>query len=173
MMKTDQTKKVLIKIDPEVQQENVKNTRKSLRTIQPTAIDKENLAGRPMVGKDLKPLVTEAKKSKPMLVNQETQTERYITNIDDITGEEASTDYWKRLAEKRQEFLDTSLHEIEKLKENIEHLQEENKICKEMLEESRHLVKVFQEMLDEDDNGELSPEKIEKNSEENNASDND
>lgn len=79
-----------------------------------------------------------------MLSNKETQTEKYITNVEDLTGEEASADYWKRVAEKRQESLDESFKEIEKLKGNIEVLQEENRICKEMLEESRHLVQVFQ-----------------------------
>lgn len=77
-------------------------------------------------------------------MHKETQTEKYITNVDDLTGEEPTADYWKRLAEKRQESLDESLHEIEKLKGDIEVLQEENKICKEMLEESRHLVEVLQ-----------------------------
>lgn len=73
-----------------------------------------------------------------------TQTEPYFSTVEDLTSEDASVDYWKRLAEKRQESLDVSLHEIEKLKDDIEALQEENKVCKEMLEESRNLVEVLQ-----------------------------
>ncbi|KAL1494984.1 hypothetical protein ABEB36_010480 [Hypothenemus hampei] len=155
-MKTDQAKKAIIKIESNVNQENVRSTRKGLKTIQPAAIDKENIAGRSNLSlKDSKNQIPlEAKKPKPTLMHRETQTERYITNIEDLTGDEASADYWKRLSEKRQEALDESLKEIEKLKDNILALQEENKICKEMLEESRHLVEIFQEMLNEDDDNE-------------------
>lgn len=78
-----------------------------------------------------------------MLINEETQTEKYILNIDDLTGEEPSADYWKTLAETRQQSIDEILQEVEKLKGDIAALQEENKICKEMLEESRTLVQVF------------------------------
>lgn len=70
------TKKVVVKVDSNVQQviissksfarlflscvtrnylqENVRNVRRGLKTLQPTDIDKENLAGRPAVLKDLK-----------------------------------------------------------------------------------------------------------------------
>ena len=62
----------------------------------------------------------------------------------DLTSDEPSADYWKRVAEKRQEMLDESLTENEKLKGAVEALQEENKACKEMLDESRALVEVLQ-----------------------------
>ncbi|CAG9773595.1 unnamed protein product [Ceutorhynchus assimilis] len=151
MMKTDQAKKVIIKIDSEVQQENVKNTRRGLKTIQPTT-DKENFSGRIIAKEGLKfSGSNEPKKPKPLLMHKETQTEKYITDIDDLTGEEAGLDYWKRLAEKRQECLDESFQEIEKLKGNIETLQEENKICKEMLDEARSLVEVLQEMMPDEE----------------------
>ncbi|XP_050295943.1 serrate RNA effector molecule homolog [Anthonomus grandis grandis] len=150
MMKTD-VKKVFIQVDTAetdpVEQENVKNTRKGLKMLQPKAGNEENLVGRTI--KDIKKIGNPVKKAKPLLMHKETQTEKYITSLDDLTGEEASADYWKRLAEKRQESLDESLQEIEKLKCDIEVLQEENKICKEMLEESKTLVEVLQEMIKE------------------------
>lgn len=62
----------------------------------------------------------------------------------DLTSDEPSPDYWKVLAEKRGEALNESLQENEKLKQHVEALTEENKICKEMLEESKHLVAVLQ-----------------------------
>jgi len=140
-MKTDTVKRVIIKVDSGVQQENVKNTRRGLRTLQPEATDKENLAGRPKILKDLKPgFENETKKQKPLLMHKETQTEKYITNIDDLTGEEAGVDYWKRIAEKRQESLDESFREIEKLKEAIDCIKEENVLCKEMFEKAKQYV---------------------------------
>ncbi|XP_076261215.1 geminin DNA replication inhibitor [Rhynchophorus ferrugineus] len=150
MMKTEQSKKVIIKVDSSLDQENVKNLRRTLKSLQPAATDKENLAGRAFIYKDSKVLAeNENKKLKALLMHKGTQTEPYIGIVDDLTSEEASVDYWKRLAEKRQESLDVSLHEIEKLKDDIEALQEENKVCKEMLEESRHLVEVLQEVINE------------------------
>ncbi|ENN78163.1 geminin [Dendroctonus ponderosae] len=150
-MKTEQSKKVVISVDTDVQQENAKNVRRGLKTLQPTSIDKENLAGRSLPKKDNKILNNAESKPKPMLINKETQTEKYILNIDDLTGEEPSAEYWKALAETRQESIDEIMHEVEKLKGNISVLQEENKICKAMLEESRTLVKVFKEMLEDED----------------------
>lgn len=69
--------------------------------------------------------------------------ESVITEVD-LTSDEPGLDYWKSLAEKRAEALNDSLQENEKLKDNVEMLEEENKICKEMLDESRHLVEVLQ-----------------------------
>lgn len=76
-------------------------------------------------------------------VNKAVQTGATVT-VEDLTGDEPSVDYWRTLAEKRGESLNESLQENERLKEHIDALKEENKICKEMLEESKHLVVVLQ-----------------------------
>ncbi|XP_060523245.1 uncharacterized protein LOC132700132 [Cylas formicarius] len=152
MMKSEQHKKVIIKVESEIHQENVKNTRRTLKTLQPAAQDKENLAGRPLAVKEARlTLENDSKKKNTSLMHKSTQTEKYVTNAEDLTSENASPEYWRRLAEKRQEALDESFLEIEKLKGDIETLQEENKICKEMLQESRNLVEVLQEMIEEGD----------------------
>lgn len=79
--------------------------------------------------------------------NKAVQTGECVITESDLTSDEPSADFWKRLAEKRQESLDESLHEIEQLKENVEALKEENKVCKEMLDESQHLVEVLRVLL--------------------------
>lgn len=61
-----------------------------------------------------------------------------------MIGDEPSIDYWRTLAEKRGQSLNDSLQENERLKEHIDALKDENRICKEMLEESKHLVEVLQ-----------------------------
>lgn len=79
------------------------------------------------------------------------QTEEYKVTEEDLTSDEPSEDYWRRLAEKRGDALNESLQENERLKENVDALKEENRICKEMLEESKHLVEVLKEMLEENE----------------------
>lgn len=88
---------------------------------------------------DLKPKKVESKAV-------QTGGETVITE-QDLISEEPSADYWKALAEKRQESLDDSLHEIEQLKETIDALKEENQVCKDMLNESQTLVEVLQVIL--------------------------
>lgn len=80
-------------------------------------------------------------------MNKSVQTGEGTITADDLTSEEPSADYWKLLAEKRQDALNDSLQENERLKEHVDALQEENRICKEMLEESKHLVEVLQVRL--------------------------
>lgn len=75
--------------------------------------------------------------------NKSVQVGKCIITAKDLTSDEPSIDYWKRLAEKREEALNITLQENAKLKEDISTLQQENKICKEMLEESRNLVEVL------------------------------
>lgn len=77
-------------------------------------------------------------------MNKSVQTGEGTITENDLTSEEPSADYWKLLAEKRQDALNDSLQENERLKEHVDALQEENRICKEMLEESKHLVEVLQ-----------------------------
>lgn len=61
-----------------------------------------------------------------------------------MISDEPSADYWRALADKRAEQLNDSLQENEHLKEKVEALEEENRICKELLEESKALVEVLQ-----------------------------
>lgn len=75
--------------------------------------------------------------------NKSVQVGECVITAKDLTSEEPSIDYWKKLAETRDNTLKSVLEENEKLKENISSLQQENKICKEMLDESRHLVEVL------------------------------
>ncbi|XP_063916111.1 geminin [Zophobas morio] len=140
-----------IKLDSQDQKENTKTTRNALKLLQHTAADKENLAGR-LHEKDklASSSYRNDHKRKPS-EDKAVQTGESVITAADLTSDEPSADYWKRVAEKRQEMLDESLTENEKLKGAVEALQEENKACKEMLDESRALVEVLQEMLAEDD----------------------
>lgn len=90
-----------------------------------------------------------AEAKKKSLQHKAVQTfEDYTVSELDLTSDEPpNEEYWRRLAEKRGEALNDSLHENEKLKENIEALQEENQVCKNMLDESRHLVEILQVCL--------------------------
>ncbi|KAL3273409.1 hypothetical protein HHI36_014855 [Cryptolaemus montrouzieri] len=149
-MKTDAGKKSMLKVASQEVHENLRNTRKTLRVLQQTATDKENLVGRSRPDKDIK-LSAEIIKQK-CFAEKEVQTDAVIT-VEDLTSDNPSVDYWRRLAEKRGEDLDNSLKENEKLKESLVVLQEENKLCKAMLDESKALVEVLQEMLEEPNEG--------------------
>ncbi|XP_022916218.2 uncharacterized protein [Onthophagus taurus] len=127
--------------------ENYKSNRKGLRILQHSATDKENLTGRSAV-KDAKMAVDQEVKKRKLL-HKSVQTEEAAVTEADLTGAEPSDIYWRKLAEKRGEALNESLQEIEHLKDHIENLKEENRICKEMLDESKSLVEVLQEMLEE------------------------
>lgn len=72
------------------------------------------------------------------------QTELPKIEADDLTDDEPSENYWRTLAEKREEALNDSLQENERLRDQIHNLQEETRICKEMLDESRTLISVLQ-----------------------------
>ncbi|RZB40048.1 geminin [Asbolus verrucosus] len=142
-----------LKIDSQEQKENMKNTRKTLKVLQQAATDKENLAGRIIIDKDAKLATTSSKQEvkRKKVEDKSVQTEEPNVTAEDLTSEEPSENYWKRLAEKREERLDESFQENERLKEALEALQEENRVCKEMLNESRNLVEVLQEMLEENE----------------------
>ncbi|KAJ8923083.1 hypothetical protein NQ315_001635 [Exocentrus adspersus] len=158
MMKTE--KKVVIRVEPEEEQSSsVKSSRKTFKPLQHAATDKENLVGRPQTFKDAKAASSLEKRRKTLMQNKSTQTGESVITAEDLTSDEPSADYWRKLAETRSEALNRSLQENEKLKEDIEALQEENKVCKEMLDESKTLVEVLQEMLaekgeDEEDDAE-------------------
>ncbi|KAF2903960.1 hypothetical protein ILUMI_02222 [Ignelater luminosus] len=153
-MKTTGPNKVIIKIGSQDQQENIKSSRKTLKILQEAAGDKENLAGRSRITKDIKLAGDGSSQDfKPkQFANKASQTgEGAQITAEDLTSDEPSADYWRTLAEKRGEQLNNSLQENEHLKEQVEALEEENRICKEMLEESKALVEVLQEMIGETD----------------------
>lgn len=87
------------------------------------------------------------KKQKVLMQNKSVQVGECIITAKDLTSDEPSIDYWKKLAETREEALNKSLEENEKLKEDISSLQQENQICKDMLEESRNLVEILKVIL--------------------------
>ncbi|KAF9797383.1 hypothetical protein SFRURICE_005859 [Spodoptera frugiperda] len=134
------------------QQETSRVTRKSLKTLQHTAADRENLVGRP--SKSLKhqlsqesPVDVEVKRKN--LSTKETQANLDTTiTVDDLTNPEGPSEkYWQLLAEKRQVALQEALDENEKLRKIIEDLKEENTLFKQMLEEANSFVEVIKEEL--------------------------
>ncbi|KRT85131.1 hypothetical protein AMK59_904 [Oryctes borbonicus] len=135
------------KIGTQEQQENATNTRKTLKVLQQTATDKENLAGRPNLKESKMAVDQEVKRKK--LVHKTVQTETPKVDADDLTCDEPSENYWRTIAEKRAEALNDSLQENERLRDQVHNLQEENRICKEMLDESKTLINTLQEMMDE------------------------
>ncbi|XP_044760077.1 geminin [Coccinella septempunctata] len=148
-MKTEAARKVTLKIGGQETHENLKNTRRTLCVLQQAATDKENLVGRSRPEKSIK-LSSEIIKH-TTFSDKGVQTDAVVTAAD-LTSDDPGVDYWRRLAEKRAEDLDNSFRENEKLKADIEALQEENKICKAMLEESTTLVEILkEELLDKDD----------------------
>ncbi|CAG9812903.1 unnamed protein product [Phaedon cochleariae] len=144
------TTKAIITISALDQENNKKNVRRTLKDIQKHASDKENLVGRsgPHTHKDPKSSSEldkpDIKKKKIQMQHKCIQVGECTITAEDLTLDEPSADYWKRLAETRGQALDDSINENEKLKEDIAALQEENMICKEMLDESKHLVEVLQ-----------------------------
>ncbi|XP_072949083.1 uncharacterized protein geminin isoform X2 [Epargyreus clarus] len=127
-------------------------TRRSLKTLQHTATDRENLVGRP--SKNLKhqisldsPVEVEVKRK----IVQSKETQANFTNkvtAEDLTNPKgASESYWKILSEKRQKALEETLEENEKLKQEIDALKEENAKYKVMLEEANSFIEVFKEEL--------------------------
>ncbi|XP_045476846.1 geminin [Harmonia axyridis] len=165
-MKTDTTRKVTIKIAGQETHENLKHSRRTFSVLQQNCTDKENLVGRSRPEKSLK-LSSETVKHKTFS-EKGIQTDAVITSTD-LTSDDPGVDYWRRLAEKRAEDLDNSFRENEKLKADIEALQEENKICKAMLEESTTLVEILkEELLEKGDEEEEDDEQKAKDSEEDN-----
>ncbi|XP_026761809.1 geminin [Galleria mellonella] len=132
-------------------QESSKSARKSLKTLQQTAIDSENLVGRPT--KNLKhqlsqESVVDIEAKRKNLSSKETQAnlENKIS-IEDLTNPEASEKYWKILAEKRRVALEEALEENEKLHKIIAELKKENQQIKQMLEEANSFIEVVKEEL--------------------------
>ncbi|KAB0793775.1 hypothetical protein PPYR_13395 [Photinus pyralis] len=147
-MKTSGPNKVVIKIDSQETQEIAKSSRTNLKVFQEVA-NKENLISRKRMVKEVK--LTNEEKPK-QVAHKAVQTGEAVITAEDLTSDnESNVDYWRLLAEKRGESLNDSLQENERLKDKIECLENENKVCKELLEESKHLVAVLQEMLGDDE----------------------
>ncbi|XP_077267603.1 uncharacterized protein LOC143900300 [Temnothorax americanus] len=83
----------------------------------------------------------------------QTTREKIQIEIEDLTSDKPSENYWQIMAERRQTALVDALKENEKLVRQIEKLEEENHVYKEMLDEMRTLVEVLQEQIEDDRNG--------------------
>ncbi|XP_038209778.1 geminin [Zerene cesonia] len=129
-----------------------RTTRRSLKTLQHTSTDRENLVGRP--SKSLKHQLSQESLVDVEVKRKNLSTKEVQVNLenkvtaDDLTNPEgASEKYWQILAEKRQQALQESLDENEKLRKIIEDLKEENAQYKQMLEEANSFVEVIKEEL--------------------------
>ncbi|KAL4707811.1 hypothetical protein ACJJTC_001757 [Scirpophaga incertulas] len=141
--------------NPELE-ESSKNSRKSLKTLQHTATDRENLVGRPVnnLKHQLSQDSPDVEIKRKILSTKKTQAtfDKKVT-VEDLTNpEEASENYWKILAEKRQIALQEALDENEKLYKIIEDLKKENADYKQMLEEANSFIEVVKEELANDNN---------------------
>ncbi|XP_013144096.1 PREDICTED: geminin [Papilio polytes] len=139
-----------------------RTTRKSLRTIQSTVTDTENLVGKPSnspkhqlsrespVLDIAPPLKRKSPSHKKVQANLDDKV-----SVDDLTNKTASKNYWKALATKSQAALQEALSQNEKLHETIEELREENMKLREMLEEANAFVEVVKDLTNNtnDDTG--------------------
>lgn len=155
-------KKVFIQVESaSEQQENLKNTRKTLKVLQNVATDKENLAGRPVLDKisrlkgalELTNNTAEtAKRKKIDTRSTQTSPGKKSVTVEDLTESDApSSTYWELLAEKRRQALEATLEENQHLHERIEGLESELDTSRKMLEETKNLVEVLTEMLNENE----------------------
>ncbi|XP_055915116.1 geminin isoform X2 [Eupeodes corollae] len=155
-------KKVFIKIESaSEQQENLKNTRKTLKVLQNVSTDKENLAGRPILDKIsrlkaaselINSTAETAKRKKIDTRSTQTSPGKKSVTVEDLTETDApSSTYWELLAEKRREALEATLVENQHLHERIEGLESELNTSRKMLEETKNLVEVLTEMLNENE----------------------
>ncbi|KOB69024.1 Geminin [Operophtera brumata] len=130
-------------------------TRRSLKTLQHTSSDRENLVGRPC--KSLKHQLTQDTSigeitpdvKRKNISSKETQAsvENKIT-VEDLTNPNgASEKYWEILAGKRQVALQDALDENEKLRKIIDDLKEENTMVKQMLDEANSFVEVIKVLM--------------------------
>ncbi|XP_063703734.1 geminin [Culicoides brevitarsis] len=164
--------KIFIQVESsKEQQEHIKNSRKTLKTIQNTAVNKENLVGRlpAYVAKEslAKPTVkslskddagSDLKHKKPVAVassSSQTLPASSLITEEDLTSETAVSDvYWEVLAEKRRLALEETLEENEYLHDKCERLESELNESQKLLNETRELVNVLTEMLSEKENAE-------------------
>lgn len=133
-------------------QETTRVTRKSLKTLQHTASDRENLVGRP--SKSLKHQLSQESLADVEVKRKNLSTKETQANLDtkisvsDLTDPEGPSEkYWQILAEKRQVALQEALDENEKLLKIIDDLKEENALYKQMLDEANSFVEVIKEEL--------------------------
>ncbi|XP_011155975.2 geminin isoform X2 [Solenopsis invicta] len=142
--------------------------RKPLHELQPAATDKEILVGADRILQSTKSKETKIKQhmteniikdvskyKKVTKKNKAVQTvpEKKITiEAEDLTLDNPSENYWQIIAERTQIALVNALEENKKLVQDIEKLQEENRIYKEMLDETKVLIEVLQEQIEDDRN---------------------
>ncbi|XP_059616575.1 geminin [Phlebotomus argentipes] len=171
--------KVFIQVESEdVQQENLKNSRRTFKILQKNAVDKENLVGRPILSAGKEALTKQKaefdeekivqKKRKPSTATQHVQTDseescdvQQITESDLTSTAGPSQKYWEILAEKRRVALEDALSENEALHGKIASLNAELDVSRQMLAEAQELVGVLTEMLEEngeEEKAEESPE---------------
>ncbi|XP_024888537.1 geminin-like [Temnothorax curvispinosus] len=139
--------------------------RKPLHTLQPAATDKDTLVGADRTLRSCKSKEAKTKQdvtntgekdtskcTKVTKKNKAVQTtrEKIQIEVEDLTSDNPSENYWQILAERKQTALVDALEENKKLVQQIEKLVEENHVYKEMLDEMRTLVEVLQEQIEDD-----------------------
>ncbi|GAB0097060.1 hypothetical protein DMENIID0001_126530 [Sergentomyia squamirostris] len=166
--------KIFIQVDSDdVQQENLKNSRRTFKVLQKNAKDKENLVGRPIISAskeshlkqrtDLEEEKVLQKKKKQASSTQvqtdsEESCDQQISEADITSTAGTSQKYWELLAEKRRLALEDALKENECLHQRIQNLEEELKISREMLAESKEMLSVMEEILADKEDEEKSGE---------------
>ncbi|GBP61325.1 Geminin [Eumeta japonica] len=134
-----------------LEKDSLKGGRKTLKTLQHTAVENENLVGRG--AKNLKhqlsppPVDVEAKRKN--LNHKETQADfiNKVTEQDLTNPDGPSEKYWELLAKKRQVALQEALEENKTLQELVDKLKEENAALKQMLEEANSFVEIVKQEL--------------------------
>ncbi|XP_012525949.1 geminin isoform X2 [Monomorium pharaonis] len=141
--------------------------RKPLHVLQPAATDKEILVGADRILRSTKSkesktkqhmteniIKKDASKYKKMIKKnkavQTTSEEKIKIELEDLTSDNPSENYWQILAQRRQMALTDVLEENKKLRQEIKKLEEENRVYKEMLDETKALVEVLQEQIGDD-----------------------
>ncbi|XP_071566080.1 uncharacterized protein [Temnothorax nylanderi] len=141
--------------------------RKPLHTLQPAATDKYTLVGADRTLRSCKSKEAKTKQDVTKTVKKDTSKFTKVTKknkavqttrekiqieVEDLTSDNPSENYWQILAERRQTAFVDALEENKKLVQQIEKLEEENHVYKEMLDEMRTLVEVLQEQIEDDRN---------------------
>ncbi|CAI6352234.1 unnamed protein product [Macrosiphum euphorbiae] len=138
-----------------------KGTRKLLRTLQPSGVDKENIVETGRFHKHdsdpkiLKPqfktevdVKSNENKSIVAKVNPSVYKKLIIEDLTSIVG--PSEKYWEVTAEHRRKALGEVLEQNCKLLTMVMALEEENASCKKLLEQTTDLVNTLKEVLNEE-----------------------
>ncbi|XP_011873972.1 PREDICTED: geminin-like isoform X1 [Vollenhovia emeryi] len=145
--------------------------RKPLHILQPAATDNETLVGADRILRFAKSKETKTKTKQYAIENVEKDTakctkmtkiskavqtareEKAKIEVEDLTSDEPSENYWQIVAERRRMALVNAIEENEKLAQYIEKLEEENRVYKEMLDVTKTFVEVLQEQIEDDRSG--------------------